>query len=99
MPTMLTMALTLVVGLTSSDAAAADDEAREEAVEIDAATGRKIQWKERTEIIFDGVSVDGEIVRPQTKLVGERRPPVFHPLIELRKDWAPEMRTSLDAVK
>jgi hypothetical protein len=90
----------LWLGLVSGEAQA--DDARSEAVEdleVDAATGRRIKWQERTEVIFDGVDVDGEIVRPSTKLIGERPPPRFSPFIELRRDWRREMRASLDEVR
>jgi hypothetical protein len=73
--------------------------AQTEPEEIDAATGRKIKWLEREEIIFDGVSLQGELVGPDGKMHQEHKRPVFNPLIKLRNDWNPEMRASVDEVK
>lgn len=87
----------VLVGLLSGGAAAMDDGV--EAVEIDRETGRRIEYQARTEIELEGVSIDGEIVRPDTRLVGERPPPRFNPLIRLREDWVAEMRQSVDTVR
>ncbi len=60
---------------------------------------REIKYKERTEIIFDGVDVQGELVKPQGKLTVERRSASFNPLIQLREDFNREMKDSVDEVK
>jgi hypothetical protein len=67
--------------------------------EIDEATGRKIKYLERTEIEFQGVGLNGELVGPEGILVGEQRRPVFNPLIKLRENWKSEMAESVDQVK
>jgi hypothetical protein len=73
--------------------------AQTEPEEIDAATGRKIKFLEREEIIFEGVNLHGELVGPGIIGVKETRRPVFNPLIRLRNDWNPEMKASIDEVK
>jgi hypothetical protein len=67
--------------------------------EVDPDTGRKVKYQEREEIIFEGVSLHGELVGPDLIGVKETRRPVFNPLVRLREDWNPEMKASVDQVK
>jgi len=60
---------------------------------------RAVKYKERTEIIFDGVDVQGELVKPQGKLIMQPRRESFNPLIRLREDFDNEMKNSVDEVK
>jgi hypothetical protein len=62
-------------------------------------SGRKVQYKERTEIDFEGVDVSGELVKPQGSLLIDRKKAQFNPLIELRTDFNTEMRESINEVK
>lgn len=59
----------------------------------------KVIYKERTEIDFEGVEVQGELVRPQGALVLDRKRAKFNPLIKLRRDFDDEMDYSVDEVK
>ena len=59
----------------------------------------KVVYKSRTEIDFDGVEVDGELVKPQGALLLDRKRANFNPLITLRKDFDQEMDKSVDEVK
>ena len=59
----------------------------------------KVIYKSRTEIDFDGVEVDGELVKPQGALLLDRKRANFNPLIKLRKDFDDEMDKSVDEVK
>lgn len=61
--------------------------------------GRRVQYKERTEIDFEGVDVSGELVKPQGSMVIDRKKAQFNPLIELRENFNAEMRESIDEVK
>ncbi len=61
--------------------------------------GRQIKYKERTEIDFEGVDVQGELVKPQGQLLLDRRKANFNPLIRLREDFNHEMKSSVDQVK
>ena len=67
--------------------------------EADAASGRSIKYKERTEIDFEGVDVSGELVKPAGALLLDRRKAQFNPLIRLRSDFNEEMKSSVDEVK
>lgn len=60
---------------------------------------RQVKYKERTEIDFEGVDVEGELVKPQGQLLLDRRKASFNPLIRLREDFNNEMKQSVDEVK
>jgi hypothetical protein len=88
--------LLLVAGLfvLSSGAAFAQDE------ETDAAAaGKKILYKAKTEIDFEGVEVAGELVKPQGALLLDRKRGSFNPLIKLRSDFNVEMDQSVNEIK
>lgn len=61
--------------------------------------GRRIQYKERTEIDFEGVDVQGELVKPSGALLMDRKRNQFNPLIRFRENFDKEMRDSIDEVK
>ena len=90
------LGLVVVAGAQAQDAPVAEEV---EQVEVDAETGRRIQYKERTELEFEGLSLEGELVGPDAKMLGEQRRPRFPPMIELRKDWVTEMRGSIESVR
>jgi hypothetical protein len=81
----MVMAATLHAGV-----ALADDEKKEEP---------KVVYKQRTEIDFEGVEVQGELVRPQGSLLLHRRSAHFNPLIKLRTDFDDEIDKSVDEIK
>lgn len=60
---------------------------------------RKIQYKSRTEIDFEGVDVSGELVKPAGALLLDRKKANFNPLIKLRSDFNDEMDQSVNQVK
>jgi len=60
---------------------------------------REIVYKERTEIDFEGVDIQGELVKPQGKIIFTRRKATFNPLIKLRVDFDVEMQNSISEVK
>ena len=60
---------------------------------------RKITYKQKTEIDFEGLDVLGEIVKPSSALVLERKGATFNPLIVLRTDWSDKIYESVDEVK
>ena len=60
---------------------------------------RPVRYREREEIDFEGLAIEGELVKPQGILVGERPTPVFAPMIVLRRDWNLEMQISLDEIE
>ena len=80
-----------LLGAFSGAALAQDD--------TDADSGRKVQYKQKTEIDFEGLDVSGELVKPQSALVLDRKKASFNPLIKLRTDFNAEMEQSIDEVK
>jgi hypothetical protein len=60
---------------------------------------RKIVYKQKTEIDFEGLEVEGVLQKPQSALVLERKKASFNPLIKLRTDWNAEIDQSTDEIK
>ena len=61
--------------------------------------GKKVQYKAKTEIDFEGLDVSGELVKPAGSVVAETKRAAFNPLIRLRTDFAQEMVESVDEIK
>ena len=57
---------------------------------------RKIIYNQRTEIDFEGVEVQGQLLRPQGALLLDRKKGSFNPLIQLREDFEPELNESVN---
>ena len=87
-PRVLAIAL---VTFGSSAAFAQDEE--------EGADGKKVQYKAKTEIDFEGLDVSGELVKPAGSVVAETKRAAFNPLIRLRTDFAQEMIESVDEIK
>ena len=60
---------------------------------------RDIVYKKKTEIDFEGVDVEGQLVKPQGALLLDRKRASFNPLIKLRTDFNPEMSSSVNEIK
>jgi len=86
----MVMGSMIVAATLYTGAALADDDKKEEP---------KVVYKQRTEIDFEGVEVQGELVRPQGALLLQRRSAHFNPLIKLRTDFDDEMDKSVDEIK
>lgn len=84
--------LTCTLALSLGSAAFAQDEVDEE-------SGRRIKYSERTEIDFESVDVNGELVKPEGSLLLDRKRASFNPLIRLREDFNEEMKNSVDEIK
>ena len=59
----------------------------------------KVVYKQRTEIDFDGVEVQGELVKPQGSLLLERKHAKFNPMIKLRTDFDDMIEDSVKEIK
>ena len=59
----------------------------------------KITYKEKTEIDFESVEIEGAVKKPNGQMVLERRKAEFNPLIELKEDFLYEMNQSLKEVQ
>lgn len=93
MKTSLLPLLALLTLSLASGAAWAQDE------EGEADGDRKVTYKSRTEIDFEGVEVAGELVKPSGALLLDRKRASFNPLIKLRTDFNEEMSESVNEVK
>jgi hypothetical protein len=65
----------------------------------DAESDRKVMYRQKTEIDFEGLEVEGTILKPQSALVLERKKASFNPLIKIRTDWDDMVIESVDEAK
>jgi hypothetical protein len=75
-----------IVG-TSSVAAAEEQVIRE---------AEKTVYKEKTEVVFSGVEVDGNIARPEIETVVVQPKSRFDSMLKHRKSFGDELRESVD---
>jgi hypothetical protein len=62
-------------------------------------TEPQVVYKKKTEIDFEGLEIDGDIIKPDGALIRERAGAKFNPLIGLRTDFSHEMRASINEIK
>ena len=60
---------------------------------------RDVVYKQKTEIDFEGLDVEGQLVKPQGALLLDRKRASFNPLIKIRTDFNPEMSSSVNQIK
>ena len=60
---------------------------------------RKVVYKQKTEIDFEGVELEGQLIKPQGSIITERQSAAFNPLIKLRTDFKQEMTLSVEEMK
>jgi hypothetical protein len=82
--------VTVLLSISRISLARADDEE---------ATDRKVTYRQKTEIDFEGLEVEGEIVKPSSALVLERKKADFNPLVKVRSDWTDLIDESIDEAK
>ena len=82
----------MILLLLVSMALASDDVERD-------ADGNHVVYKNKTEIDFEDLEIEGILQKPQSALVLERKKANFNPLIKLRTDWNDAMEQSVDEVK
>ena len=63
------------------------------------AQDKQIQYQKRTEIDFEAIDIEGEMIKPKGSIIMERTRTRFNPLIELRTDWNHEMNDSVREIK
>lgn len=83
--------MTLLLLLVSF-AQASDDVERNE-------KGERVVYKNKTEIDFEDLEIEGVLQKPQSALVLERKKAQFNPLIQLRTNFNAEMQESVDDIK
>ncbi len=54
----------------------------------------KVKYQKETVIDFEGLEIEGELVRPQGNLILERKRANFNPLIRLSQNFDAEMQQS-----
>ncbi len=81
--------MTLTVILMSFNLAYADDNDVEP----------KVVYKKETTIDFEGLDIEGQLVKPQGAIIQERKTAAFNPLIKLRTDFNIEMSSSVNDIK
>jgi hypothetical protein len=60
---------------------------------------RRIIYRQKTEIDFEGLDVEASLVKPQGTLVIERKQASFNPLVKLRTNFSDEIDQSTDEIK
>jgi len=78
----------LLIALMTLNTAAAEDKIEP-----------KVVYKKETTIDFEGIDVEGQLVRPNGALLTERSKAAFNPLIHLRTDFNLEMSNSINDIK
>lgn len=61
--------------------------------------GNKVVYRQKTEIDFEDLEIEGVLQKPQSALVLERKKANFNPLIKLRTDWNDAVQESVDEIK
>ena len=59
----------------------------------------RVIYKQKTEIDFEGVEVEGELVKPQGALLLDRKRAQFNSIVKLRTDFDDFMDDSVDEIK
>lgn len=65
----------------------------------DETSDRKVMYRQKTEIDFEGLDIEGEMVRPSSSLILERKKADFNPLVKIRTEWNDEIELSIDEAK
>lgn len=60
---------------------------------------RKVIYKKETEIDFEGIEIEGQMVKPNGTIITDRTGATFNPLIQLRLDFSNEMTQSIKEIK
>ena len=58
-----------------------------------------VVYKKETEIDFEGLEIEGQMIKPHGAIVTDRKGAAFNPLIQLRMDFAQEMSQSITDIK
>ena len=59
----------------------------------------QVVYKQKTEIDFEGLEIEGQLLKPHGAIVQERKGAAFNPLIQLRTDFSQEMKSSVSEIK
>lgn len=56
---------------------------------------RKIVYKQKTEIDFESLEVEGALLKPSSAFILERKKLSFNPLVKIRTDWTDLIEESI----
>jgi len=59
----------------------------------------RVIYKEKTEIDFEAIELEGKLVKPQEELILERQIALFNPLIQIRDSFLYEINESITEMK
>ena len=59
----------------------------------------KVVYKQQTEIDFEGLEIEGQMLKPHGAVIQERKGAAFNPLIQLRTNFQVEMSQSVADIK
>lgn len=59
----------------------------------------KVVYKQKTEIDFEGLEIEGQLLKPHGAVIQERKGAAFNPLIQLRTNFQVEMSQSVSDIK
>ena len=60
---------------------------------------RDIVYKQKTEIDFESLEIEGHLKKPHGSLVSEQQRAIFNPLIQVREEWNKEMMDSVNQIQ
>ena len=60
---------------------------------------RKVIYRQKTEIDFEALEIEAQLIKPTGALLLERKAAHFNPLIKLRTDFDIEMNQSVNEIK
>lgn len=83
---MYNLLLIILVGTASADNSKEEDQPR-------------VIYKEKTEIDFEAIELEGKLVKPQEELILERQIANFNPLIQIRDSFLYEINESITEMK
>ena len=58
-----------------------------------------VVYKEKTEIDFEALDIEGSLKKPVGVLLSERKEIIFNPLVKIREEWISEMNESINDIQ
>ncbi len=66
---------------------------------LDESSDREVIYRQKTEIDFEALDIEGILVKPSSSLILERKKAAFNPLVKIRTDWNDMIEESIDEAK
>ncbi|MBX2811334.1 MAG: hypothetical protein KTR25_05980 [Myxococcales bacterium] len=84
--------------VSAQEAAEGTTKVAEEPTAVVEGTTERTVYKQKTVIDFSGVTIEGELTKPEGSYVLSRKPTKFRSLLKARADFIPELKASLDTL-